>query len=302
MKMIALFKLQAIRAFEGKFRGRARDINAGFTLIELLVVIAIIAILAAMLLPALAKAKQKAQGVACLNNNKQLALAWTMYADDNNENVPSTAAADPDGRRVWISGNMEPLNNSTTQMDPSDPSNWNINTDLINNALWNLLQNPAVYRCPADTRSCTVNTIQYKGAYPPVRSMSMSQVFQSPDTWVNVNGGQFKLYKKITAIIRPSNTFVFIEEAPDSINDDGFAVECDSTLKAGGEQIVDFPAVYHGGKSTTMAFSDGHAEIHTWLGSTILNCPPSHWNDGAPTPAGNSASDIDWLVQNTSTQ
>lgn len=291
-----------VYSFSDNIQTKWRGKNAGFTLIELLVVIAIIAILAAMLLPALAKAKQKAQGVSCLNNNKQLMLAWTMYADNNNEVVPSTASADPDGRRIWMSGSMKPLNNSPIQLDPSDPSNWNINTDLIPNAFWDLLKNPAVYRCPADPRQCSVNTLVAKGAYQAVRSITMSQVFQSPDTWVNKNGGNFKLYKKSSAVMQPANTFVFMEEAPLSINDDGFAVECDSVLTPGGEQIVDFPAIYHGGKSTTMSFSDGHAEIHTWLGSTILNCPPDHWNNGTATPAGDSARDIDWLVQNTSTQ
>ena len=276
--------------------------NAGFTLIELLVVIAIIAILAAMLLPALTKAKQKAQGISCLNNNKQLALAWIMYAGDNNDGVPSPATADPDGRRIWMSGSFVPIN--AIQLNPNIPSNWNINIDLITNALWSSAQNPVVYRCPADPRQCTVGKtlVAAGGVYPAVRSMSMSQVFQSPDTWLNKNGGSFKQYKKMSAVRLPSNTFVFIEEAPLSINDDAFGVECDSTLTPGNEQIVDFPAIYHGGKSTTMAFSDGHAEIHTWLGSTILNCPTNHWNDGAQTPAGDSAKDIDWLVQNTSTQ
>ena len=137
-------------------------------MIELLVVIAIIAILAAMLLPALAKAKQKAQGVYCLNNNKQLILAWSMYAGDNKETVPSSDSnTDADGRPPWITGTMSMTSGSPTQM-PSVNANWDIQTDLIHNSFWNYAQNPAVYRCPADVRQCTVNTIQVKGVLPPV--------------------------------------------------------------------------------------------------------------------------------------
>jgi len=279
--------------------------NHGFTLIELLVVIAIIAILAAMLLPALARAKQKAQGIACLNNNKQLALSWIMYSDDNSDGVPDSGGGPTaPGRPVWITGIMQPaaINGgySTTQLDPADPSNWNINTDLTQSPLWKYAPNPAVFRCPADTRHCIIPSGPANGVYPPVRSMSMNQAFAVSSAWVT---SPYKLYSKRSSVLRPSNTFVFIEEAPLSINDGAFGVK--TTFASGGEQIIDFPAVYHGGKSTTMAFSDGHAEIHTWLGSTITHGPTTWQAPPAyppPTPAGDSAVDIDWLVQNTSSQ
>src|ERR1035437_10243186 len=145
--------------FSSGLRCESHSKNGGFTLIELLVVIAIIAILAAMLLPALSKAKQKAQGTQCMNNNRQLMLAWLMYADDNKDGVPSTATSDPDGRRVWMTGSMKPI--SAIQLDPFTPSNWNIDIDLINNALWDLAKNPAIYRCPADMRQCSVGGKTY---------------------------------------------------------------------------------------------------------------------------------------------
>jgi prepilin-type N-terminal cleavage/methylation domain-containing protein/prepilin-type processing-associated H-X9-DG protein len=273
--------------------------SSGFTLIELLVVIAIIAILAAMLLPALTKAKQKAQGISCLNNNKQLALAWSIYADDSGDLVPSPITpVDPDGRPTWIVGAESYLGSNPLQLDPANAVNWNINAGLTTSPLWNYAKSPALYRCPADPRMCTT----LGGTYQVVRSMSMNAAFGSTNYWANHLGvGSFKTFRKKASILNASQTFVFIEEAPASINDDSFAVECDSTLTAGSETIVDFPAVYHGGRSTTMAFADGHAQIHTWLGSTILNCPigPS---SGRNVAAGNSAQDVDWLTQNTTTQ
>lgn len=276
--------------------------NSGFTLIELLVVIAIIAILAALLLPALAKAKQKAQGIKCMNNNKQLALAWAMYADDNKDYIPSPITpSDPDGRPVWITGAESYIGGNPLTLDPANRVNWDINAGLSTNVLWNYAKNPEIYRCPADPRQCTVQVGLNKVAYPVVRSMSMNQAFGSFSAWINRGGGHFNLYKRKSSIKMPTQTFIFAEEAPASINDDSFAVECGSTLTAGNEKIVDFPAVYHGGNSTTFAFADGHAEIHRWIGSTILHCPIGSPNN-REVAAGDSAKDVDWLAEHTSTQ
>ena len=273
---------------------KSLSVPPGFTLIELLVVIAIIAILAAMLLPALSRAKIKAQATACLSNQKQLAVAWTLYSGDFNDYLAVNAnnVAINAGVVGWVtnvlSWDFPPL--------PTNPQNYN--PDALANALLGPYCSKAtgVYKCPGDRYDA------YKG--PRVRSISMNGQM-NPNTANDANGGtvknqygagqNYKVFVRQSDINNPApvNAWVFIDEHPDSINDALFHVDMRPTANTWS----DWPASNHGG-SGVLAFADGHVESKRWKDPAIANLPVkfiTHSSLAATSPYD----DLNWLQQRT---
>jgi len=259
----------------------------GFTLIELLVVIAIIAILAAMLLPALAKAKIQAQKTFCMNNLKQIQLAWVVYSGENDDQIvpvsnhDSPFATDP----LIAPGAAE------AQLFPGNV-NYVTSTDVRFarlSLLYPYLKSEVIFKCPADPKKTMNNTDRTIRSYsvngwmnPTASTLSIS----SPSPPFPLPTATYRVFKKQTDILRTSDIYIMLEESPGTINDDWFVENPDAPT-----EWTDMPASYHN-KSSFLLFADGHAQNRKWTDPAVVK------QLGNFQPAQNT-NDLTWLLSAT---
>ena len=259
-------------------------LSRGFTLIELLVVIAIIAILAGLLLPALSKAKTKGQGILCLNNTKQLMLAWRLYVDDQNGKIPAAFSDNP-SNNVWVYGILD--------WDGNRRDNWDLTNTLIKGTIWKYTSGTQkIYKCPAD-----IFPTKAPIARPRLRSNSINSWMGMHDgkaTWFGLSP-PWRMFLKESDILVPSDTWVFVDEHPDSINDGFFCTDMNPAPNLSAATLPDCPASYHNG-ACGFVFADGHSEIHKWIDPRTR--VPVRRVDFSPGNQSNNK-DIQWLWSKT---
>jgi prepilin-type N-terminal cleavage/methylation domain-containing protein/prepilin-type processing-associated H-X9-DG protein len=275
-------------------RGRA------FTLIELLVVIAIIAIIASLLLPAMARAKARAQGTFCLNNTKQLSVAWMIYADEHNGELAYNLGQS--SRTVLAVPSLSTLSMGENWVN--NVENWELDPDNTNAAKMvetgigpYTSKSVALYHCPSDhALSDLQRNADWSGR---VRSYSMNAMVGDAGTFsqtgTNLNNPGYVQFFKTFTIPRPSDIFVFLDEHPDSI-DDGYFLNRDLATPTWN----DLPASYHDG-AASFSFADGHSEHHRWQDASTKQ-PPRAYAINAPLPMtiNDGLQDYTWILSRMS--
>jgi prepilin-type N-terminal cleavage/methylation domain-containing protein/prepilin-type processing-associated H-X9-DG protein len=255
----------------------ARTKSSAFTLVELLVVIAVIAILAAMLLPALAKAKLAAKRVQCTNNEKQLAAVWVMYATDNADALAANGMHDPPDTtlKFWVQGAFYNVTDNTNVAYIVDPRY----------ALFaNYVRTTQLYVCPTDRSTVSVNS----RPYPRIRSYSLNPYLGWNGPWDSRLSFSYSIFEKYSLLSSrmPTGAFTFIDVNPDSICWPYFGVYMDR------DSFFNFPNASHN-RGGVISFADGHVEYHRWQDQRTIAAYSSDYHRHDDASPNNL--DLAWL-------
>lgn len=257
-----------------------KKVIGGFTLVEMLTVIAVLGLLMAILLPVLAKARDKADQASCVNNSRQLVLGWTLYAQDHLDRLVPNVDGLMGGFTNWVAGHM------ANKLDAKDAR---LLVDSSRSLLAPYLQQPRVFKCPADesqfprsvSMNCRLNPTRYIGGSP---------------RWVGGLGARYTIFRKLSDVVGPDQIFVILDEDADSINDAYFAVDMSNTGNPEGQGTsrqyfwIDYPAAYHA-RGATISFADGHILIQKWKEPSTIKSTQHVMHVAPPNR------DVAWLQQ-----